>query len=71
MCSLLAHQFRCPKPSAQLCCPCQQDPYDTLVRRFMDMGFTRDEVAMGLAIAGPDAADDADKIGAAFSSGLM
>lgn len=39
-----------------------QDPYDTLVRRFMDMGFTRDEVAMGLAIAGPDAADDADKI---------
>lgn len=39
------------------------------------MGFTRDEVAMGLAIAGPDAADDANKIGAAggqpYSSGVL
>ncbi|KAI7837530.1 hypothetical protein COHA_008665 [Chlorella ohadii] len=39
-----------------------QDPYDTLVRRFTEMGFTRDEVAMGLAIAGPDAADNPDRI---------
>ncbi|PRW57432.1 hypothetical protein C2E21_4294 [Chlorella sorokiniana] len=39
-----------------------QDPYETLVRQFTDMGFTRDELAMGLAIAGPDAADNTDKI---------
>lgn len=52
------------RPALPPCPPPLQDPYEMLLRRYTDMGYSRDEVAMGLAIAGPDAADDADKIGA-------
>lgn len=44
--------------------PPREDPYDLLLRRYTAMGFSREEVAMALAIVGPDAQDDGDKIGA-------
>ena len=53
-----------PAHLAAPCLPPLQDPYEMLLWRYTDMGYSREEVAMGLAIAGPDAADDADKIGA-------
>lgn len=39
-----------------------EDPYDVLLGRYTGMGYSRDEVAMALTIAGPDHSNDADKI---------
>lgn len=43
--------------------PQWEDPYDILLRRYTAQGFSRDEVAMGLAVVGPEAHDDSQKIG--------
>lgn len=40
----------------------REDPYNLLLGRYTAMGFSRQEVAMGLTIVGPDQADNADKI---------
>ena len=44
--------------------PQRHDPYDLLLGRYTAMGFARDEVAMALAIVGPAASDQPEKIGA-------
>ena len=39
----------------------REDPYNILLKRYMDMGYSREEVAMGLVIAG-DETDNAEKV---------
>jgi hypothetical protein len=41
----------------------QDDPYEVLLSRFTGMGYSRDEAAMALVIAGLDRSDNADAIG--------
>lgn len=48
-----------------------EDPYDVLLGRYTGMGYSRDEVAMALTIAGPDHSNDADKIGARCGAGAL
>lgn len=45
----------------------QEDPYEVLLGRYIEMGFTREEVAMALAVVGPDHGADAERIGACRS----
>lgn len=40
----------------------QEDPYEVLLGRYIEMGFTREEVAMALAVVGPDHGADAERI---------
>ncbi|KAL4451824.1 hypothetical protein ABPG75_007486 [Micractinium tetrahymenae] len=39
-----------------------EDPYEVLLGRYIEMGFTREEVAMALAVVGPDHGADAERI---------
>lgn len=39
-----------------------EDPYEVLLGRYTEMGFTREEVAMALAVVGPDHGADAERI---------
>ncbi|PSC70670.1 hypothetical protein C2E20_5906 [Micractinium conductrix] len=42
--------------------PSREDPYDVLLTRYTDMGYSRQAVALALAVVGPERSDAAEQI---------